>query len=483
MPIIQHTLVKISYIKELLEDKNILQQEIDDAKTFIKKIEAGNLDVSIELETHRESGLFKALQQMQAQLKKLSEEERKRNWATEGLARFAEIMRKADDLKTFGDHILTNLVHYLKASQGGLFIKNQHEDAEPFLEMIACYAYDRKKFLKKQIMIGEGLVGQIFLEGKTLQMDKIPPNYLSINSGLGASSPHYLLLVPLKQQDEVLGVMELASFQVFEPYQVEFLERITENIASAIANVEMNERTRRLLRESQEQSEMLFTQEEEMRQNNEELLTTQESLKHKQIELEKALQISNEQANLLKEQEKRLIDSENRMQIVIDNLPRAVFWKDKNLNYLGCNKIFAALGGLSSSHEIIGKSDYDMPWGEMGDLYRKDDLRVIMENKAQIDFEEPIEYEGGATSWLRTSKVPLLDAQGEVYGVLGMFEDITLEKERWNNLNQKALELEDLQKKFEQLQDNYNQCMAENIDLKEKITHLLEVKKNAFKDN
>jgi len=233
--------------------------------------------------------LGNALLDMRANLKKVAEEDKKRNWSTSGLAKFGDILRSYNDnFEKLADEIISNLVKYIGANQGALFIIESNDEAaeEEYMELAACYAWDKKKFLEKKIYKGEGLSGQAWIEGDVIYLTEVPDDYVSITSGLGEANPRSILIVPLKLNDEVHGVIEIASFREYDEYEIEFVERIAESIASTISSVKVNERTQKLLEESTMMTEQMRAQEEEMRQNMEELQATQEKIQRDQLDRE-----------------------------------------------------------------------------------------------------------------------------------------------------------------------------------------------------
>jgi PAS domain S-box-containing protein len=417
---------------------------------FIEAVSAGNYDIEMESGDENDS-LINTLVSMKNKLKQTSEDDRKRNWSTTGEAQIGEILRaNTSSSSELYDNIIKFLVKYTKSNQGGLFIYNDEPEAQ-YLELVACYAFERKKFLTKKIEPGDGLVGQCFLEGERMYLQEVPEEYVTITSGLGGSNPSAVLLVPMKVNDNTYGVIELASFHTYEEYQIQLIEKLAESIASTISNVRVNETTRILLEKTQQQAEEMKSQEEEIRQNMEELEATQEEMRRKQSILEVELSESQRQAELLKLQESRLAESQETLQAIVDNIPRAIFWKDRELRFMGCNKIFAAIAGAESINQIVGKTDFDMAWSAQAEAYRKDDLEVMRTRKGKLDIEEVNVNSDGQESWVRTSKVPIITAQGDVVAILGMFEDITHFKRREAEVAQKLQERETALQEIQQL--------------------------------
>ncbi|HNV70192.1 MAG TPA: PAS domain-containing protein, partial [Candidatus Ozemobacteraceae bacterium] len=126
---------------------------------------------------------------------------------------------------------------------------------------------------------------------------------------------------------------------------------------------------------------------------------------------------------------KRTAELNSLLQLVLDTIPVRIFWKDRNSAYLGCNQLFARDAGRTSPEEMIGKTDAEMGWHEQAALYVTDDQKVITSGTPKINFEECQTTPDGRRIWLRTTKVPLRDETGTVFGVLGTYEDITERKQ------------------------------------------------------
>jgi PAS domain S-box-containing protein len=262
---------------------NTIKQKIEQALTFSENLTNGKL-TPFDQSSGNPNELVDSLNELRETLitNKNAEEFRanddhKRNWAAEGLASFGEILRiQEDNMEDLAYKIISNLVKYLKANQGGFFLIESESDDKKFIKMIACFAYDRKKFADKRLEWGEGLIGTCAMEKKTIYLTDIPDQYLTISSGLGRANPNFLIIVPLLVNNEIQGIIEIASFMKFEDYQIEFIEKVADSIAMTLSNIKGNLRTTTLLRETQAQTEELALQEERMRQNMEELKATQE---------------------------------------------------------------------------------------------------------------------------------------------------------------------------------------------------------------
>lgn len=143
-----------------------------------------------------------------------------------------------------------------------------------------------------------------------------------------------------------------------------------------------------------------------------------------------------------KHAEGTLRKSKDLLQSVIENVPARVFWKDRDLRYLGCNNQFAKDAGRSSPDELTGKTDFEMGWKDQAELYRADDKAVIKSGTPKLDFEESQTTPDGNTIWIRTAKVPLRDEDNQIIGILGVYEDITLRKQSEDQLRKLAQAVE-----------------------------------------
>jgi len=370
---------------------------------FANHIESGNLEYEFELLSD-EDMLGKALVEMRDSLKRAQQEEekrkiddQKRRWTNEGLAKFADILRQNNsNLKELSYQIIKNLIHYLEANQGGLFLVNDDDKSNIFLELIAAFAFDRKKHVEKTIEMGDGIVGAVAMEKLTTYIEDLPDDYISITSGLGGANPRSLLVVPLKMENNVYGVLEIASFNKFEKYHIEFVEKVAENIAATLSSVKTNIQTSELLEKFQQQSEEMAAQEEEMRQNMEELQATQEEAGRKSAEMESFLHALEESSCIIEYSPEGFITKVN----------------DNYLNILSLRRDEVLGAHHSDKMEFTAKqkAEYDKFWSDLTAGKTRKEKTTFQVDGKKLEFIEVY--------------TPILDENGTVKRILKISNSI-----------------------------------------------------------
>lgn len=249
---------------------------------FAEEISKGNLSFDSGSKG-KEDELGNALLAMQRSLVVSTKREQQEKYITIGINTISEILRNhSNNIDALANELIKGIVKYMGLNQGGLFLIEGEEDKN--LKLVACYAFERRKFLQKRIGLGEGLVGQCFLEKDIIYMKDVPPDYIRITPGLGDAPPSNILLVPVKTQDQIIGVLELASLYEIDQNKIDFVTKACEGIASAVISTQVTQRVQFLLTDAQQQAEEMRSQEEEMRQNMEELSATQEEMQRKEQE-------------------------------------------------------------------------------------------------------------------------------------------------------------------------------------------------------
>lgn len=426
----QENKIKIKTNDEIGEIANSVNKLIDGlSKTavFAREIGEGNLNAEFELLSN-DDVLGNSLLEMRRSLKNAEDEEHKRkiedekqNWVTQGIAKFSDILRQNNDnIEVLSFNIMSQLVDYLEVNQGALYVLNDTNSDDPYFELTTAIAYNRHKYLRKKFKVGEDLVGRCAHEKLSIYMTDVPDDYVEITSGMGTANPNCILLSPLILNDEVYGIIEIASFNDLEKYKIEFIEKLGESIASTISSVKINQRTADLLEQAQKQREELASQEEEMRQNLEELQTTQEEAARREFETQGLIQaLSSSTFTVEYDINGRIIDVNESFANII-GLPReqiiGMYHKD----------------GIDFSE--ISLQEYEQFW---------DDLRAGIPKRetTRIDYK-------GKEMWLKETYTPLLDKDEEVYKVLKIAFDITELKTSADKLRKQEEEIEKTRKEL-----------------------------------
>lgn len=461
-------------LQKMSDSLNKVVDGLRKTESFALEIGNGNLEHDYELLGSRDQ-LGKALIAMRDSLKKSrdAEEKRKkeeslRNWATEGIAKFAEILRQDnDDIKKLSFNVMSNLINYLDVNQGAMFVLNNDDENHVYYELTTAIAYGRQKYMNNQVEIGQGLVGRCAYEQKTIFLKEVPEDYVNITSGLGTANPRCVLIAPCILNDEVFGIIEIAAFKTLEKYEIEFVEKLGESIGATISSVKINEKTTRLLRASQQQSEELAAQEEEMRQNLEEMQATQEDLQ-RQNQL-------NEEMKASLTQQSALLNS------LLGTIPDYIYFKDEQSKFLKISESMKHLFHANSVADIIGKTDFDFKSHEEAQKYFNDEQNIIKTKKGiknQLQREVGLD---GTVQWNSVTKMPLMDDNGNCIGTFGISKDVTALKELELESSKKQAELESILNSVGNstfmIQYNLN---GEIIDVNQAVVDLFGIDKNQF---
>jgi methyl-accepting chemotaxis protein len=405
---------------------------------FADSISQGNY--SVDYPSDQTDKLGQSLLNMRSSLSEASTREERERFSTSGLARIGEILRQhANTLELLSDKVVEEIVKYMKANQGAIFMLEGKGTTNEHLKMMACRAWDRKKYMQKDVTLGEGLVGQAALEKQTIFLKKVPDNYVTISSGLGEANPKCVLIVPLKSEDEVVGVIELASFKEFYDYQVSFMEKVGESIASTMVTTQNNQRNKELLEQSHLLTEQMRAQEEEVRQNLEEMQATQEEMTRKNKEIERLLAEANDKEAQLKEKileveqikQADKVKSEEMLSFmnkyrqtlldILDQLPHKVFLKDHEGKMALVNTVVAKAHHMTVN-ELIGKSDFDFVDAETAQDWRNQELEIIKKGSETYVFTENFD---GEDKILKSTKMAFYIHHMNQMGLLGIQTDIT----------------------------------------------------------
>jgi len=385
---------------KIVNSINNLIDSLTEIKSFTYEISKGNLDAKYKAKSERDV-LGQALVEMQRSLKIARIEEEKResdekisNWTINGESKIAEILRfTSQDIDKLSYEVVSYLVKYTAAAQGALFMVNE-EDKE--IDLLAAYAFERRKFLQKKIPFGVGLVGRSVQEGELIYITDIPKGYSSIGSGLGNQEPRSLLIVPFKFNEVIYAVVELNSFGHFKPHVRKFVEKIGVSVASTIANLQITLRTNKLVGQLQARSKDLSSQEEVMRQNLEEMQATQEEILRKATEYENVVNALNQVSYV----------------VVYDMNRKIIDINPKFLNFLGKTKreMIGLMQG-SLNIDVENKESIDRLWQSinMG--------RVTMYNQRIMV--------GGKEIYISEAYIPIFDEDGKPYKVINIANDIT----------------------------------------------------------
>ena len=232
----------------------------------------GDLSRSVEVEARGEvETLRDNINEMIRNLRDTTRTNTEQDWLKTNLARFTGMLQGQKDLQTVGRTILSELAPLVGVQHGVFYLNEQTTDGQPALNLLASYAYRERKNLNTRFQVGEGLVGQVAFEKERILLTNVPGDYIHVSSGLGEAPPLNIVVLPVLFENEVMAVIELASFNRYNEVQLAFLDQLTESIGIVLNTIGANMRTEDLLKQSQALTGELQQQQEELQQTNEEL--------------------------------------------------------------------------------------------------------------------------------------------------------------------------------------------------------------------
>jgi PAS domain S-box-containing protein len=419
---------------EMVSSFNDLTLGLKNTSEFANEIGAGNFDMDFK-PLSKEDVLGNALLEMRTNLLSVAESEKKRSWSTEGMALFGEILRNNNEnFDILATNIINNLVKYLDANQGGLFVVNDSNPKDKYLDLVACYAWDKKRFVEmERVNYGAGVIGQAWKDAEFVYMTDVPRDFVAITSGLGDANPSSVLVVPLTVNEVTYGMIEIASFHLFEKYQLEFIEKLAESIASTLAGTKTNENTKLLLDASQKQTEQMKLQEEAMRQNMEEMQATQEEMERKEIEMRDMVQ-------KMQQQEEELLQTLEEVKATSDemgkaNLKMAELMHEVNVrdDVFGLTTILSEsdmFGNVTfANQKLVEVSKYSMEEiiGKPHSLFRHPDMPKELFKLMWDTLKSGKVFKGvvknktkeGNPYWIDGCFVPIKDQNGNIFKYIG----------------------------------------------------------------
>ncbi|MEV2248603.1 HAMP domain-containing protein [Streptomyces sp. NPDC049970] len=253
----------------------------------------GDLNLKIDVDA---AGEIQVLQDnintMIANLRDTTLANKEQDWLKGNLARISGLMQGRRDLDDVASLIMSELTPVVSAQHGAFFLamttgdavgSDSAKDSSYELRMRGSYGYSAGS-MPTSFRPGETLIGTAAEEKRTIQVDNVPPGYLKISSGLGEAPPAHVIVLPVLFEGQVLGVIELASFQPFTHIQRDFLNQLAEMIATSVNTISVNTKTEKLLEQSQELTEQL-------RDRSQELENRQKALQASNAELEEKAEL------------------------------------------------------------------------------------------------------------------------------------------------------------------------------------------------
>ncbi|MBI4647936.1 MAG: PAS domain S-box protein [Bacteroidia bacterium] len=394
-------------IETELEEKNKKINEIED---FAKKVGDGDFSGGIK-NIDKNDVLLKSLISMRDNLLATSEKEKIQNWISKGKDIISNTLRLHNNIESLAHDVVTNIIQYTGLIQGSFYLYN---DESKKIQNLATYAYSRKKYIKQEFEIGEGLIGQAAFEMDVIYRTEIPDYYMTITSGLiKDKKPGSIMLMPLINEEKLQGILEFAAIEDNIPELTrQFIREISVIIAQTVFNLKMNIKTEKLLTESQALTKELRQNEEQLHKNANEMRITQEELENTNIKLkEKIVEVQNAQ---------------KRLYALLENASEVISIYDKDLTIKYESPSVKNILGYKAE-DVIGKKGFTTMDGKAKQKFEEMFALLMLKPRESKIMEIQYHKSDGSEIWLESLGRNLLDYPA-IEGIVFNTRDITHRK-------------------------------------------------------
>jgi PAS domain S-box-containing protein len=380
-----------------------ISESLKETAEVSNAIAAGDFSKSVKVKSDKDL-LADSINKMSGFLKKKQKDdeirekdEEKQKWLNRGLSLISDVLKtNQDNTMHLADKLIKSLVEFLDLSLGGIYIKELSDDEKTMYRLIVAYAYSEQKFIEKKFYSGESLVGSCASEKRMVYMSNIPDAYIKILSGLGEAVPKSLILIPIIYNDEVFGVLELASLKAISEQEQDFLQQAADNIASTLSLTRISSQSADLLIKTQQQAKELELRDKQMLDTLKQLQNLQKETAAKEAEV------------------RAKISAMNNTLLVVEYTTDGILL-DANEKYLKTMNF--------TMSEIQGINVSDL----LNDQEKKELVNIIHTVK-QGNFYESIvkrHTKHGKEKWLLATYTPVLDESGQTASILFFAADIS----------------------------------------------------------
>ncbi|MBN2757652.1 MAG: GAF domain-containing protein [Bacteroidales bacterium] len=356
------------------------------------------------------------------------------DWVKTGLEKFTGILRKEfDDVNLLSKELLNNLIEHLNIAVGAIYLKKEIEKSFE-LELVSSFAFGKEKLIKKKIEAGEGIIGTAAVEKNTLNITNVPANYFKVSSGFGNAMPRNVLIIPVIFENEIFGIIELASFKIIQNYELEFIEELAKAFAATLSANKAHENIKQKYKETTIKNNLLENEKSKLQNNISDLSKDFEELNFKNFDYEIVKRSIDSYTIIFDINiEGYVLSVNNQFYKVFKTLPENI----KNINYFD----------YLYKSEKIEEIDIDKFWNEI-----KIGISKKLTHKINVL---------GENFWLYDDFIPIKNNEGIVYKVKVVSRNITDYKELEKNIEKAKLTIQELD-----LNNENNIIIIDNLKLK-----------------